>query len=147
MARKHANAGSVEEAAERRVKALELRKAGLPYRVIAEECGVSEQQAWRDVKKGLANLAKMEQQAATEVRQLELERIDTLLSVLWTRARGRRITHDDKTVEEIAPDMAALDRVMRLMERRAKLLGLDLQREEQVDHEVTIRVVYGGTES
>ena len=145
MARKKANPGQSEQAAERRVRAIELRKAGLSYRQIGEQLGVSEQQAWRDVKKALADLAEMEQDHAREYRQLELERIDALLTSLWVRARGRRIAHDDGTVEDVPPDYAAVDRVMRLMEARRRLLGLDVQPEDK-DHEVIVRVVHEARE-
>lgn len=145
MARKKANPGQSEQAAERRVKAIELRKAGLSYRQIGEQLEVSEQQAWRDVKKALAGLAEMEQDHAREYRQLELERLDALLSPLWLRARGRRIQHDDGTVEDVPPDYAAVDRVMRLMEARRRLLGLDVQPEDK-DHEVIVRVVHEARE-
>ena len=145
MARKKANPGKSEQAAERRVKAIELRKAGLSYRQIGEQLEVSEQQAWRDVKKALADLAEMEQDHAREYRQLELERLDALLSPLWLRARGRRIQHDDGTVEDVPPDYAAVDRVMRLMEARRRLLGLDVQPEDK-DHEVIVRVVHEARE-
>lgn len=145
MARKKANPGQSEQAAERRVKAIELRKAGLSYRQIGEQLEVSEQQAWRDVKKALADLAEMEQDHAREYRQLELERLDALLSPLWLRARGRRIQHDDGTVEDVPPDYAAVDRVMRLMEARRRLLGLDVQPEDK-DHEVIVRVVHEARE-
>ena len=145
MARKKANPGQSEQAAERRVRAIELRKAGLGYRQISEQLGVSVQQAWRDVQKALADLAKMEQDHAREYRQLELERLDALLSPLWLRARGRRIQHDDGTVEDVPPDYAAVDRVMRLMEARRRLLGLDVQPEDK-DHEVIVRVVHEARE-
>jgi len=145
VARKKANPGQSEQAAERRVKSLELRKAGLGYRQIGEQLGVSEQQAWRDVKKALEGLAEMEQDAARELRQLEVERLDALLSPLWLRARGRRIQHDDGTVEDVPPDYAAVDRVMRLMEARRRLLGLDVQPEDK-DHEVIVRVVHEARE-
>lgn len=145
MARKKANPGQSEQAAERRVRAIELRKAGLGYRQISEQLGVSVQQAWRDVQKALADLAEMEQDHAREYRQLELERLDALLSPLWLRARGRRIQHDDGTVEDVPPDYAAVDRVMRLMEARRRLLGLDVQPEDK-DHEVIVRVVHEARE-
>lgn len=147
MARQKANVGSTEAAAERRVKALELRKAALPYRVIAQQLNVSESQAHRDVMGALKALAKLEREGAKEVRQLELERVDSLMSALWTRARGRRVQHADGTQEDIPPDLAAMDRLMKLMERRVKLLGIDVQPEKDpVDTEIVVRVVYGDGE-
>ncbi len=145
MARKKANPGQSEIAAERRIRSLELRKAGLSYRQIGDQLGVSEMQAWRDVKGALEGLAKLEQGHARELRQLEVERIDALITALWVRARGRRIQHDDGTVEDVPPDYAAVDRVMRLMEARRRLLGLDVQPEDK-DHEVIVRVVHEARE-
>jgi len=145
MARKDANVGRSEQAAERRVKSLELRKAGLSYRQIGEQLGVSESQAWLDVKASLRALAKIEQGHARELRQLEVERIDALITALWVRARGRRVQHEDGTIEDVPPEYPALDRVLRLMEARRRLLGLDVQPEDK-DHEVIVRVVHEARE-
>ena len=41
MARKDANPGATETAADRRLKAFELRKAGAPYRAIAKQLQIS----------------------------------------------------------------------------------------------------------
>ena len=54
-------------------------------------------------------LAETAQEAADEVRALELARLDALLAALWPQ-QG---------------EPAVVDRVLRIMERRAKLLGLD----------------------
>jgi len=145
VARKKANPGQSEIAAERRIRSLELRKAGLSYRQIGDQLGVSEMQAWRDVKGALEGLAKLEQGHARELRQLEVERIDALITALWVRARGRRVQHEDGTIEDVPPEYPALDRVLRLMEARRRLLGLDVQPEEK-DHEVIVRVVHEARE-
>src|SRR5205823_5555376 len=57
-----------------------------------------------------ALLATIEEPASM-VRQLELERLDALQKSLWGKA--------------LAGDMPALDRILRIMERRSGLLGLD----------------------
>lgn len=54
-------------------------------------------------------LKKTLQEPADEVRMLEVERLDALLSGLWARKNTPEVT----------------DRILRIMERRAKLLGLD----------------------
>ena len=54
-------------------------------------------------------LKKTLQEPADEVRTLEVERLDSLLNGLWQRRHVPEIT----------------DRILRIMERRAKLLGLD----------------------
>ena len=144
MARKHSQGDLRASAAERRLKAFELRKAGLSYKQIGDALGVSESMACKDVHKILRDLAEKTEGHAREYRQLELERVDALMAPLWPRARGRRVTNPDTgVVEDIPPDLKAMDRLMRLMERRAKLLGLDLQPDEKDDTEVVIRVVYG----
>ena len=68
--------GTRENAAERRVKALELRKSGASYRLIGAQLGVSEKTAHQDVRQALASLAELEQSTADEYRAMELMRLD-----------------------------------------------------------------------
>src|SRR5262249_27674484 len=56
------------------------------------------------------------QEPADELRKLELERLDTLSRALWPTA-----TTDP-------PNLKAIDRLLKIMDRRAKLLGLDVTR-------------------
>jgi len=103
--------GSREAAAERRVQALELRKAGASYRQIGKTLGTSQVQAYRDVQRMLQALAKVETDKARELRSLEDERLNDLLLVLWPQAKKG--------------NLGAIDRIVRIMERRARLFGLD----------------------
>jgi hypothetical protein len=97
------------EAAEKRARALELRKAGATYDQIAQRLGFSNRgNAQRAV---LTALKEITAEPAVEVRQLELERLDAMLLGLWQQARNG--------------DVNAVDRALRIAERRAKLLGLD----------------------
>ncbi len=102
-------------AAERRAKALELRKHGMPYRAIGAQLGISEAQAHNDVQRALQALAALELDSAAEYRTMELERLDTLTvasaRVLSAAGDGMRL--------------AAIDRLLRISESRRKLLGLD----------------------
>ncbi|TCO47314.1 hypothetical protein [Actinocrispum wychmicini] len=96
-------------AAERRGRALELRKAGASYEQIAQQCGYSHRAtAHRAVTQALASVAD---ELAADVRTLELSRLDSMLMGLWRAARDG--------------DASAVDRVLKIMERRAKILGLD----------------------
>ncbi|MBP2325344.1 Ni,Fe-hydrogenase III large subunit [Kibdelosporangium banguiense] len=96
-------------AAERRARALELRKAGASYEQIAQQCGYSHRgTAHRAVMQALASVAD---ELAADVRDLELTRLDSMLMGLWRAARDG--------------DGSAVDRVLKIMERRAKILGLD----------------------
>lgn len=97
------------EAAERRAQALELRKAGATYEQIAQRLGYADRaNAYRAVHTALKEITA---EPAKEVIKLELERLDAMLLGLWPDARKGK------------PE--AVDRVLRVMERRSKLLGLD----------------------
>ena len=143
MARQKANPGEKAAAEERRVKAFELRKAGFSFRQIGDQLNVSEATSCRDVHLVLKRLAKQSEGKAAEYRQMESERIDALLTSLWPKARGRRITSPETgQVEDIPPDYMAVGQVINLMNMRARLYGLNLQPDENKTA-VTIRVVYG----
>ncbi len=111
MAKNNQPRGTRERAAERRVKAFELRKAGANYRQIAHACGMSVYTAHHDVWQTLQDLGKQEQKHAEDVRKLEIERLDSLMRGAWARAQSG----DDKSIRS----------VLGIMERRARLLGLD----------------------
>jgi hypothetical protein len=97
------------ESAERKRKALELKKAGLSYDEIAVQCGYSSRaRAFEAVTRSIRELT---QDVAKDVLVLELERLDRLQFGIWEKARGG--------------DLQAIDRVLRIMERRAALVGLD----------------------
>src|SRR5688572_29448051 len=79
--------GQVEAIAERRVLALELRKAGASYREVARQLGVDVHTAHADVGAELAALRETAVGEATELRALELERLDGMTSGLWPSIR------------------------------------------------------------
>ncbi len=97
------------EVADRWRRAVELRRAGLTYQRIADELGWKSISSAYDAVQG-ALRASIVEPAAT-VRALELERLDALLAGLWELARNGQTD--------------AIDRVLKVMDRRAKLLGLD----------------------
>ena len=110
------------EAAERRAYVLEQRRGGHSYRTIAALTikkfgadklpnGYDERYAWNDVKAELTRLNEQNQEAASEISRLEQERLDNLQAGVWMSA--------------LQGNHGAIDRVLRIMERRARLLGLD----------------------
>ncbi len=103
--------GGRERAAARRLAALELRKGGASYREIGKHLGVSEAQAHRDVCRALEALNKVTETEAEVVRTLELARLDAMLMPMLRQAKQG--------------NQGAVDRVLRIMERRAKMLGSD----------------------
>ncbi len=89
------------------LQALQLRASGATYRQIADVLGIDKMTAWRLVQEEAASAI---QEQASEVLQLELTRLDRMQMGLWTKA--------------IDGDVQAVDKVLRIMEQRAKLLGL-----------------------
>lgn len=114
-------------AAERQRQALLLRRGGASYDQIAQRLGYRDRaSAYRAV---LAALEQTLREPAEEVRALELERLDALLLAHWPAATSGNVE--------------ATDRVLRIMERRARLLGLDAPRQLNVRltlHEVVEQV-------
>lgn len=96
---------------EKEQRALELRKAGLTYDEIAKSLEMSKNGVWKAVNRVLEDVADEAKKEATGLRALEALRLDDLQKSLWARARKG--------------DLAAMDRIIRVLERRAKLLGLD----------------------
>lgn len=104
---------------EKTLKALELRKRGMNYTQIGEELGCARSTACRYVLSELENLAEKCREEAVHVRDLELQRLDELYLIAY-----RAISDGN--------DLAGIDRCLRIMERRAKLLGIDAA--EKVEH-------------
>ena len=119
--------------AERSSKALTLRKTGASYRsiaaVISSEFGLekyTEAQAHRDISRELDRVAKDSALNAVQVRSLELERLDVyLLSIARDVQKG---------------DFLAIDRALKISERRAKLLGIDAPIQLKVQELVTAQI-------
>lgn len=97
------------EAKMRAAKALELRMEGKAFDAIAEEAGYNSRQAAYDaVKRALTAIVR---EPAEELIRLDLERLDVLWGIQYLNAQ--------------AGDVQAMAACMKIMERRAKLLGLD----------------------
>jgi len=92
-------------------RAVSLRTAGASFERIGKELGCSTSQAFRLVDNALKQARSQTREKTTEIVQLELRRLDRLLLALWPDA--------------IKGDVSRVDRVLRIMERRSKLLGLD----------------------
>ena len=107
------------EAKAKSIEALELRKKGKSYRQIAAEVGYANAGgAYKAVRRELDLIAKQCSEEARQVRDLELQRLDDLYVTANEAVEGGSET--------------AIDRCLRIMERRAKLLGLDAA--EKIEH-------------
>ena len=108
-------------AAEMRAEAVKLRKMGLSYPQIAERLGYnSRQAAHQAVTTALRDIREETADDADDLRTLEAERLDQLWQIAFTEAVSNR-------------SMRAIDTLMRIQERRAKLFGLDKSDERMAD--------------
>lgn len=89
-------------------EALKLRAEGLTFREIAERVGYANRKTAAAAVR--QSLQQSLQEPANEVRQLELARLDKLLSSIWGAA--------------MLGQWKAIDRILAIMDRRAKYLGL-----------------------
>lgn len=97
------------DSAARAADALQLRLSGLGFEAIAERLGYRDKSgAWRAVE---GQLKQIRRERATEVVSLDLARMDRLLTAVWEKA--------------MKGDPLAVDRVLKILERRAKYYGLD----------------------
>jgi hypothetical protein len=120
------------DAAERDAPAMELRALGATFRQIAERLGVSVSTAHKCVDRGLA---ATRQEPSAKLRILERERLDHLqretarvLAAAHVVVQGGKVVVDEDTGQPLVdhgPRLAAVNTLLRVMERRAKLEGLD----------------------
>lgn len=103
--------------AEKKVKGLQMRKNGASYEVIASTLGWNSPQAAHDAISRA--LMEMVREPAEEVIRLELRRLDELFIKPFEAAARQG-------------DLQSLAGVMNIMNRRAKLLGLDAPEKKEL---------------
>src|SRR6185437_12679110 len=107
--------------AQRRLRALQLRRSGLTYPEIARTIGVSSAQlAARDVARALADKQKLDELVTTGELAMELEKLDNLErhvnAVLQNAAGG-----GNPQLADPAQVLACTDRLLKISERRQHL--------------------------
>lgn len=117
------------EVAHRRAQLLRLRREGVRYddeRILSLGYS-SASMARKDLTRSLEQNRDEEAAEVGVYRQQENERLDALLEAAWPRAtKPSPIFSKDGDVVGEELDMRAVDTVLRLMDRRAKLNGLDV---------------------
>lgn len=107
------------ELVDKEIRVLELRRVGLTWSRIAEEVGYADHTgAYAAYKRAIKRTM---QQPADELRGQEIDRLDRLQVAIWPSA--------------MKGDTRAILTIIRLMERRAKLLGLD--KPIKIEQEIT----------
>jgi predicted DNA-binding protein (UPF0251 family) len=101
-----------EEQALLDTEALRLRSTGgMSYQKVADIIGVSKKTAYNRVQRALASIPA---EAVDEFRRIEGERLDFALEAVMEKIQSR-----DKGF------LFAVDRMLTIMDRRAKMMGLD----------------------
>ena len=156
------------ETAQRDAEAARLRSRGLTYRQIGEQLDMSKSSAHDAVQRALHDTLA---EPAANVRAFELERLDEMWQAVMavlerehiTVSQGRIVRRrvldangdpivvardrDDKPIfreEEVlddAPVLAAVDRLLKIQERRARLLGLDAPTKAEVGGTLSYEIV------
>ena len=108
MAQENKKTHLQKERAERAKQALQLRLEGDSYPRIAEKLGHSQSTIYTDVQKALRDIPKPE---ADQLRKEEQARLDLLQKAVWNQA--------------LDGDVASVDRAVKIIDRRIRLLGLD----------------------
>ena len=113
----------------RRQKVAANLLAGLNYRAMAEAMGVSIGTIAGDVKVILNRWQKEQVGVVDQVMQIELTRLDRALNAIWANV----LAGDDK----------AINNLLKIMERRAKLLGMDKISGMTEDEPFVVKVLRG----
>lgn len=105
----------------RTTEALDLRLKGYSYPEIARAMSLSNEGARKAVLRGLEEMRTDRAETAPEVREQEAARLDRML---------QRLERMAEEADDASTLLSVQDRMLRIQDRRARLLGLDLQRVE-----------------
>jgi transcriptional regulator len=105
------------EVLDKEIEVVKLRRGGLTWDLIAERVGYGSASAAHAAYQRAARRAVQDDIEA--IRTIENERLDLMQSAIWGKV--------------LAGDTTAIQTVIRLMERRAKLLGLDQPFKQQIE--------------
>jgi len=125
MAERNSQVMTKEFLAERDFRIFKQRQAGVSTTDIARRFGVSPAVVTKAIQRQLEKLNKEAFLAYPEVLRMELERLDSLQSAIWPLTQHRKVSLDDGSEIQVEPDLKAIQTTLQIMEKRAKLLGLE----------------------
>ncbi|HEV7979833.1 hypothetical protein [Amycolatopsis sp.] len=141
------------EVARRRAEAIKLRSQGLTWQQVADELGyASRGAACTDVTRAL-EIEREELAITVDMhRTVQIECLDAFTRAAWkvlkadhvTVSHGKVVLHPEtgKPLLDDGPKLAAIDRLLRIEERRARLLGLDVSVKQALDLSGTVQLNY-----
>ena len=116
-----------------------MRGRGKSYQQISDELGYGHRaNAQRAIKRVMAETIA---EPAEEARQFQLDQLDAMTQIAFDVLEANnyvvsdgRIVRDDNGQAIVDPEMVlkALDRLLKIQERRAKLLGIDAPKRSEV---------------
>lgn len=134
-------------------RALQLRAQGLSFSQIAATMKAegygninAPQHARMLVLRGLAHMI---QEPAEEVVKMEMIRLDELTKKGFEILNGLHVMihqgaivkdEDGEVIKDVGPQLAAIDKLVKVMERRARMLGIDKPAKVDVKADVTAEV-------
>jgi len=119
---------SKEFLAERDTRIFGLKKSGLSNQEIARRFDMTASAVAAATRRQLGRLNSEAFLSYPEVLRLELERLDELQKGMWPLTQFRREVLDDGSEVMVEPDKDAVRTVLGIMDRRAKLLGMNVER-------------------
>jgi len=103
----------------RQIKAVALRLAGLDFQSISDQLGYTNRSlAAQDVDRAISARIEDGTRSIDELREMELLRLDRLQAAAWAKA--------------LAGELKSIELVMKIIDRRCKLLGLDAPERHEV---------------
>jgi DNA-binding transcriptional MerR regulator len=128
-------AGGTTTLKERRYIAFKLRQEGNSFReikrILAEQYGheVSDVTVYRDVKETLKRFDDELKEQVPELRAMEATRLEHLINNMWKYATNPRTVtvhmKNGDTMSYEEADYRAIETMLKVMQRKAKMLGLD----------------------
>lgn len=133
------------DTAERDAEAARLRTDGLSYREIAKQLGFADESG-AYMAAGRA-LDATRRDGGDKLKAYEIERLDVLYRAALDVLRREHLAHGNgrvverlnpatgriETLRDSGPELAAIDRLLKIQERRAKLEGIDSPTRHSVD--------------
>lgn len=111
--------------ADRDLRIFKMRQAGVPTNEIARRFNMTTSAVGNAIRRQLQKMNSEALMAYPEVLRMELERLDALQQSIWPLTQHRKVRMDDGTEVAVEPDMKAVQTALSIMDRRAKLLGME----------------------
>jgi hypothetical protein len=135
--------------AERDLRIFKMRQAGVAVSEIGRRFNMSTKSVTSAINRQLQKLNQEALMGYPEVLRMELERLDALQQAIWPLTQHRKVRLDDGSEVSVEPDIKAIQQVLSIMDRRARLLGMEQQtvnlQVEQVGQADNARAILAGT--